>query len=219
MKQKDMEDYIERYSKRYKQHGYSAMSLGWGKNGNQIYRFNILKEVGIGTESSVLDVGCGFGDFYGFLVDSGWHGEYVGLDIVEDLLMEARRQYSGIDVRNIDILDKGFSRKFDYVISSGIFNAKLTAEDNYTYINSMLKAMLDSAEIGVAADFLSIYVDYQAELNFHADPEKIYQIIRALSRRNVLRSDYMPYEFAVYLYRNDSADPDRHVFLEYKNRF
>ena len=38
-------------------------SLGWSNYSAQQERFRVIKEIGIESEDSVLDVGCGYGDF------------------------------------------------------------------------------------------------------------------------------------------------------------
>jgi trans-aconitate methyltransferase len=186
--------------------------LGWGKGGRQHLRFKILTEIGVQKTSSVLDVGCGFGDFYKYLRNEGWHGQYVGVDIVDELLREAKIQYPDITVRNEDILTTNTRTQFDYVISSGVFNAKLQHEENYIYILQMLKRMYELATVGVAGDFMSSYTDFQHEIAFHAEPEKIFTMAKTLSKRILLRHDYMPYEFTIYLYKDDSINKEKNVF-------
>ena len=55
-------------------HGEDIRSLDWGGRSSQSQRFRVLYEIGIGLESSVLDVGCGHGDFYGYLIRKGFCG-------------------------------------------------------------------------------------------------------------------------------------------------
>src|SRR3989339_2012946 len=77
MNDKDKAVFIRRYRARYQQHGYSPVSLGWGKGGRQHLRFSVLAGIGIGKEDSVLDIGCGFGDLFGYLKSTGWKGRYL----------------------------------------------------------------------------------------------------------------------------------------------
>ena len=114
-----------RYRTRYSKHGYAPETLGWGKGGRQSLRFSVLGGIGIGTSSSVLDVGCGFGDLYSYLKKTAWSGEYLGIDLVNELLDEARRQHPGISVQNRDLLRDPLPMQYDYVVSAGIFNLKL----------------------------------------------------------------------------------------------
>lgn len=217
MKEVDKNICIERYTDRFLKNGYSPESLGWGKQNKESIRFQILREIGIGPQDSVLDVGCGFGDFRKYLLSKNWNGKYVGVDIVEALLTEARQQQPDIEVYNLDIQEKNTELdKFDFVVSSGVFNFKLEGEDNYEFIESLIKSMFEIAEKGVAVDFLSSYVDFQGASTFHSDPGKIIQICKSISKRIKVRLDYMPYEFAVYIYKEDAILNDKHVFSNFK---
>ena len=50
------------------------------------------------SDSTVLDVGCGFADLYGFLKERGWCGRYTGIDIVPGLLSTARERNPEFDL-------------------------------------------------------------------------------------------------------------------------
>lgn len=202
MKDQDIETVRERYSDRYRAHGYSPMTLGWGKNGRQEIRFQHLLEIGRLSDRSILDVGCGFGDLYGFLRERGWKGDYLGVDLVPDLIEEATRQYPDATFRVCDFEKHAFDRQYDIVIASGIFNFRLQGDDNYGHIFRMLSKMYAVSSVGVAVDFMSNWVDFQHPVAFHTDPAALVDIVKGISRRFVIRQDYMPYEFALYLYRD-----------------
>ena len=68
--------------------------------------------------------------------------------------------------------------------------------------------MLDISKKGVAMDFLSTYVDYKTKGTFHTSPEHIFKIAKKLSKRVAIRHDYLPFEFCVYLYKQDQIDKD-----------
>ena len=84
------EDRVEtraRYAARFREFGYDPRTLGWHK-GRQRVRFAAALEA-VGTQfDSLLDVGCGFGDLFGYLRERGWQGNYLGLDICPELLDE-----------------------------------------------------------------------------------------------------------------------------------
>jgi ubiquinone/menaquinone biosynthesis C-methylase UbiE len=59
-------------SKKYKEkfgHLEGVKSLGWGSDYSQQKRFDILLDIGLDINDSVLDVGCGYGDFSKNFVD------------------------------------------------------------------------------------------------------------------------------------------------------
>ena len=67
MNEKDKHAIIQRYSENLQKYGYSPKTLEWFKNRQDI-RFKALSEMGDLNNCSILDVGCGFGDLYGFLI-------------------------------------------------------------------------------------------------------------------------------------------------------
>jgi SAM-dependent methyltransferase len=219
MEDADRQDYIARYEGRLKRFGYSPESLGWGRHGRQEVRFSVLADYALCNRTvSILDVGCGFADLYDFLRARGWGGIYTGLDIVPGLLQEAHRRHPLLDLHEADITEIGDSLpQYDVVVASGVFNAELRAGDNRTHISESLNAMWDRARHHVAVDFLSTIVDFQQEGAWHTDPCWALQLARRFSRRVLLRHDYMPYEFALFVFKDDSISP-RNVFQEYEQR-
>lgn len=194
---------IERYEKRLKKFGYSPEALGWGKGGRQGIRFSVLAAEALkNPKSSVLDVGCGFGDLFGFLLDNGWHGTYTGVDIVPGLIDVAKKRNPDATFllgNSLEVLEN--IENHDYVVSSGVFNAKISG-DKKTYIKFHMEKMFCKCNISTCVDFMTTWVDYQQEGSWHTDPAWILETARSLSRRINLRMDYMPYEFSVFIYKN-----------------
>ena len=94
----------------------------------------------------------------------------------------------------------------DIAVASGILNHRLTESDNYTVAESVIRDALKCCRTAVAMDFLSDRVDYQLPHTFHFDPCRILEIAYRFSRRVVLRNDYLPFEFAVVIFRDDAVD-------------
>jgi SAM-dependent methyltransferase len=207
MKDKDKQEYIERYTNRLNIFGYSPETLGWGKNGRQDIRFSVLSQSIINTpDCSVLDIGCGFADLYTYLLNNGWKGRYVGVDLVPSLLKVAKEKNSDLELYNYDIEQSKVLGKFDYVVASGIFNAKLNDADNQQHIINSLTCMMEIANKMICVDFMSTYVDFQKEGSWHTDPAWLVNQINKLTKRFSLRYDYMPFEFAVFLHKDDSVN-------------
>ncbi len=200
-----------RYSERLKQFGYDPRTLGWSKNKEYI-RYRILSEIGRFEDCSVLDVGCGFGDFLKYLKQHGINVRYSGVDLNPDLIAVARDKHPDGTFYVGDFEDEAFEKEYDWIVTSGIFNFKL--EDNYEFIASVLGRMFQKSLKGFAADFLSSSADLQDPHLFYAEPEKIFSICKKFSRRIILRADYMPFENCIYCYKNDAFN-ERTVFSEY----
>ncbi len=220
----DKDKLLSDYRSRYHEFGYSPKTLGWDK-GKQDIRFDILTSRWDLHNKKILDIGCGFGDLNRFLKGKGLDDyEYVGVDVVDELIREAGLQNSkngNAKIRYIcsDFLEFESEEKFDYVLSSGAFNRKFVGSlDNYTFIERCLDKALDLCEPdgGIAFDFLSDRVDYQYEHTFHSSPEKILGMAYKRSRNVILRNDYMPFEFALYIFKDDSFNRSDTVFNRYR---
>ena len=218
MKAEDRSDLVQRYETRLREFGYSPSALGWGTNGRQEVRFSVLAELALkAPDSSVLDIGCGFCDLYDFLKARGWRGHYMGIDIVPGLLEVARQRHPDLDMREADITDEAtVLPECDYAISSGAFNSALSSGMGEANIEMALRKMIQRSRQAVCVDFLSSYVDFQKPGAHHTDPAWALATAKKLTRRVLLRHDYMPYEFSIFLFREDQVS-ERNIFQHFEN--
>lgn len=201
----DKQQYITRYNDRLSKYGYDPKTLGWGGGRERQYlRFRELLRIAEYSATpirSVLDIGCGFGDLYQYICERYDHVKYTGVDINDGLLQVAREIHG--DAANFCCADIGDHNMglgpHDVVIESGMFNAALLNQDQHDYIRSSLLRMYDLSKIGVAADFMTSHVDWKADGAFHLDPTEAIRIAMSISRRVVLRHDYLPYEYCIYI--------------------
>lgn len=201
MSDADKQRIIERYDARLSEHGTQFSALASGTEERRAVRFQVLSEVGISSGDSVLDLGCGFGDFAAFLTDRGIDADYTGYDINPKLIEEAERRYPGRRFEVRDVLEESFPQ-FDYVVSSSCFNLCRLDEDNYGFVERILSTSYEHARKGVSIDFLTSYVDYPSMEGFHYEPERVFAMAKKLTKRVLLRHDYPLFEFNVYLYRD-----------------
>lgn len=218
MNDSDVKNTIQRYGKRLEEFGYSPKTLGWLK-GKQDIRFNILTSLYDFENKSVLDIGCGFGDLNKTLEKKVKNYTYLGIDLCEDLIKTGRSHFNKKNINFLagDFLSLEIDRPVDWAIESGIFNHKLVNLDNYDFIKSVMKKTFETVKDGFSFDFISDKVDYKDEHIFYAAPEKILSLAYELSRNVVLRSDYMPFEFSIFVFKDDSFDKSDTIFNRYKN--
>lgn len=202
---------ITRYEKKLDEYGIDPRAMGWRDKQQQYMRFAILSQIGNLNNHSVLDIGCGFGDFFDFLTQKKIKIEYTGYDISSKLIRIAKRKYPRGTFKVKDISVENPHKKFDYVISSGIFNYKLS--DNKDFLKQMLRKSFEFCNMGVAFNMISSYVDYQDKHLYYFSPEEIFTFAKSLTKRTLLRHDYMPYEFTIYLYKREDIN-DRNIFVE-----
>ena len=197
------------------QHGANYKALDWNSPESQRLRFKIFKEIFVygkkASGVSVLDAGCGLGDLYGFFKAEGLlhrnRISYIGYDVSPKLLEAARKKYPDAKFELIDILEDRYVPKFDYVFCSGIFNIRTSEENEHLdFVKEMLFRMYDLSSCGVAVNFLSegaLPIGSPEDLNssryFYFKPDEILNFCRFVCSRYILRHDYHPGDFTVYL--------------------
>jgi len=202
----DRAAYATRYRERLVRYGHDPRTLGWS-NGRQELRFDaLLAACPLDAAGSILDVGCGFGDLFAHLRARGWSGHYTGVDFIPDLIEVGRGAHPEADLRVADVSELEGER-FDLVIASGIFNAVLLHEDPWKNVSKTLAAMFRLCRVAAASDFISSYVDYEDPGVLYTEPERVFAFAKTLTRRVRLLHDYLPFEFAVAIYRDDAVMP------------
>jgi len=215
MLEEDRAETRARYGARYREFGYNPRTLGWHK-GRQRVRFAAALEA-IGTRfGSLLDVGCGFGDLFGYLKDRDWQGNYLGLDICPELLDEGRKRFGprGARFECIDLSGEPLAFSADVAVAVGIFNHRLKG-DNLEFVAQMVHAMWAHSTQAIVVDFLSTTADRPKPDLFHAEPDAILQMALGYSKRVRLDHSYMPFEFLVAIWHDDSYSVDCPVFAPY----
>jgi SAM-dependent methyltransferase len=134
--------------------------VGWGSTQEQELLFSALL-LFYSPEMSILDVGCGRADLYGYLTRL-FQTEipYKGIDYNPNLLIFAKEKYPSVNVKTLDILN--LSEKHDWVVGSGLFNIK-EQEDLTEYAKQCIDKMYESANIGIAFNMLTGYPDNIAD--------------------------------------------------------
>ncbi len=188
------------YETRYEQHGRSHKAVGWGSFEDQVLRFEILcRDLDLNGKS-ILDVGCGLGDLVPYLeARYGENFKYTGVDIAPSFVAAAQAEYSRSNTRflchEISTLDE--AEQYDVTLISGALSYRI--EDNLNYTRTVLEKLFKMTREVLSVNFLSSYVDYQADKNFHYSPEDMFQFAKSLTRWVTLYHDYPLWEFTLQL--------------------
>jgi len=133
------------WTKLAEKYGYSTKSLDYGSDESQKKKFDIITQLGIEDDCSVLDVGCGFGDYFNYLKQCGVKNvRYCGIDITDKMVELAKEKNPSADIKQCNVLDLHDDKKFDYVISVG-FNSVKTGH-NWETLTQVLDKMWNFAK-------------------------------------------------------------------------
>jgi len=182
-----------------KRHGHNHRACDYGRYESQIEKYRVLSEVMPLNGKSVLDVGCGFGDYVDYLNDKYINVRYTGVDISKVMVEEARRLHPEKDIRQLNILDKN-PGKYDLVTANGIFY--LLGDDAPVLTKILVERMYELANHAVAFNCLSSWAKDKEKGEYYADPLEVLDLCLSITQRIVLRHDYHPRDFAIYLYKD-----------------
>jgi SAM-dependent methyltransferase len=203
------EDTARWYEDKVRRFGFDHRGLGFRNKSSQDKRFEAMLELGDFDGASLLDMGCGFGDFLAYLNGLGIEPRYTGVDICEPMIERCRERFDAGDGRFVvaDALDYEPDQRYDYVVASGLFGLdSVGARDR---IRPTLERLFAAAETGMAANFLSTRSPHPAEARIYVDPGKALEVGLGLTPAARLNHAYLPNDFTLYLYKtpawNDAA--------------
>lgn len=213
MNHKQRQRIIDAQRDAFKRHGYHPNALLWSNTEIQQIRFKVLSDIGIESGDSILDVGCGFGDYDVYLQKSGKTVDYTGLDLSAELILEGRKRFPEIELIIGDLFDLNpAAESYDYVALSGALNRKLDylsdkqeQDSSKSYARRVIKRMFQTCRKGVAFNVLDARHEWTANrwdlLSFHPDEmsDFISQSIRP--ERFQIIDGYLENDFTVYLYK------------------
>lgn len=192
-------DVASYYTARLREHGPTPAGVDWNGEASQVNRFAQLTRVITREPFSLLDVGCGYGAYAGFLQERFAAFDYVGMDISAEMLDAARARLGEAATL---VSDWASAPVCDYAVASGIFNVRFDTPD-HTWLAYILEtvAHIDAhARLGWAANFLTKYSDagrMRSHL-YYADPALLFDWAkRNASRQVALLHDYGLYEFTL----------------------
>lgn len=197
---------IKRYNKRFEKYGLEAKTLGWSCKEDQFTRFEVATRYIDFWGKSILDIGCGFADFYEFLINNDIKiKKYKGIDINNKLIEVARKRFpeNKYEVRNI-LLNNYCISQSDIITLFGLLNLKWEI-DNLTYTKEMITEAWKITKEILVVDFLSIHLikEYPKEdFIYYHNPKDVLDLCFELCDNVVLVHDYPPIpqkEFMVIL--------------------
>ncbi len=204
---------LERYNARLEQYGHDARTLGWTKR-QHLLRYDVLLSYWNLANADLLDFGCGFGDMYDYCRQSGRTDvRYHGIDLNPRLIEAGRERYPDADLRALDISTDGLPQSYDVIVASGVYNFRMA--DNWSFIRETFDLFRAKARRGFAANFITDRVDFRDESLYNADPCAVLDLAYSYSKRVVLRQDYMPFEFTIFVDLQDDFDKKYTIFPEY----
>ena len=180
------QELMDFYNRHLRDFGDAPQAVRWTPEG-QIRRYEtLLMETGDLSGKTILDFGCGKGDFYGFLRDKGVSVSYCGIDVNDNLIQLAQHKYPQTEFIALDIDEDTFHRRFDVIIGIGVFNLRIAGIEES--MKGLLKNLFPLCRESLHINFLTYYVPRRSVELFYVRPEEIVEfIITEISRTVTVR--------------------------------
>jgi SAM-dependent methyltransferase len=178
------------YKKAIKKYGVSAQGVHWKNEDTQYKRFEALtyfieNEI---QKSSIVDAGCGFGEYYNYLRQNKTIPKsYIGLDCEKAMVKKAVKRFKGIEFFQKDILCDTLP-KSDYYVCSGALNILEIDE-----VEIFLQRMYEHSYKGVVFNSLNGFTFNKV------NKKDIVQIVQKISTRFTLKEDYLENDFTIFI--------------------
>jgi SAM-dependent methyltransferase len=188
--------------------GDNFRGVGWTKKKELAeLRYQVMLDVVRDRDPvTLLDVGCGTSHLLEFLLARGeTHIRYSGLDLSTAFLAVSREKFPAVNYYQADILDVDCDiPQHDYVVMNGLFNWKgdMSQRRMWAYCQSMISRAYDLANIGIAFNVMSKYLDWERDDLFHLPFDTLASFLdRKVSRHFTTRHDYGLFEYTTYVYK------------------
>ena len=197
-----MDDQFQRIAKYYDglldRYGHGPRAVDASGMSTLLARYSVLGEVGDLSGSTVLEVGSGLGHLGEYLIEEFNGVRYRGIDISAGMVSAASKRLPTLSFENLNVLDLDETQDAaDYVLSQGTFY--LLGEKAPEMMALLIGKMFSLARKGVAFTTLSSWSEEKEAGEYYADPAETLKLCGRLAERVVLRHDYHPGDFAIYL--------------------
>jgi hypothetical protein len=115
------------------------------------------------------------------------------------MIAEAQRLHPNLALSCANVLDLPETPSYDVVNANGIFY--LLGDNAPNLMREIVRKMFSLCAKAVAFSTISSWASVHEAGEFYADPLETLAFCKTLSPYVVLRHDYLPHDFTIYLYR------------------
>ena len=181
------------YEESITQYGISAQGVHWSSEFVQYKRFEVLTQFIKDdiSKSSIIDAGCGMGEYYNYLMDNQLQPKnYLGIDCEEKMIDISKKRYPKADFSVQNVLTDELP-KADYYICSGAMNILEINEFCIFILNCYEKC-----EKGFIFNFL------KKESYTQVMKEEVLSFCKKFAYKIETTDNYLDNDFSIYLIKS-----------------
>jgi len=159
------------YNRHLKDFGDSPQAVRWTPGGQRRRYETLLNMAGDFSGKTILDFGCGNGDFYEFIKGKGISVRYCGIDVNENLIELAQSKFPDAEFIAMDIEESEFTQEFDVIFVCGVFNLRIAGIEES--MKNVLKKLYRLCRESLHVNLLTYYVPRRNVELFYVKPEEV----------------------------------------------
>jgi SAM-dependent methyltransferase len=189
---------IKFYQNKVEQHGISYKSLNWGSKQSQELRFNVLQKIGELNSGSLLDFGCGTGDFLQWLINKQLNLDYTGIDITQGMIDICKTRFPNYNFLCKNIFDEELKLRYDYILMSGVFTYT-----NFDFFKKCIEILFKNSKKGIGFNVLNkTQIDpILIEDEFSMDPFETIDFCMKYTKKIIFDNTYHKNDFTIFMYK------------------
>lgn len=190
------------YTAAIERHGPTAKGVDWkDEASHRLRQEQFLRLLTGDPTASVLDLGCGYGDFLKVLREAGHAGLYLGCDL-SPAMIDAARQSFGVGPDRRWWVGDDPADVCDFAIASGIFNVRRGADASgwAHYVETTIDKLARLGRRGFGFNMLSMSSDPERRREdlHYVDPVAMLRTcLDRYGRQIAILQDYGLWEFTV----------------------
>ncbi|MBI1371826.1 MAG: methyltransferase domain-containing protein [Phycisphaera sp.] len=202
----DLTPTVEYYRGKLREHGPGPRGMDWKDEDSQNLRFDVISRyIDFSRCPSVIDVGCGSGEFLNYCHRHNQTLDYLGIDVCPEMIDAFHARFPDESAR-LETVEQCAStgQSFDYAIASGTFNAKLDVDEHRwrEYFHASIDAMFRLCRVAAIVNMMTSFVDYRYDRLYYPTPDEVCSLtVGRLSRNFTLDHSYPLYEMTLVIFR------------------
>lgn len=177
--------------------------LGYADRQEQLFVFDGTTPIEFNAATdSILDVGCGVGDYYAYLLEIKDVAEplYTGIDYNGNMIEMAGKKYPKAKFETKDLSTE--VEQYDWVVAMSAFNIPMQ-DDMNSYVKKSIDKMYSIAKKGIALNLIhSLSGDSEKDEGLDTfDPKELFDYVYSKYKNVRIHTNYLDRDFSIQIFK------------------
>jgi len=149
---------------------YLSLTRPQDSNDRFLFGSNFIKKNKNSNNITILDVGCGSGNFYAYIKSLSSKIKYTGLDLDHEKMKSKKFKNDNFKIIDQDLRKNWFFGEFDFVWSSEVIEHLF---DDQSFFQNMVKSTKKDGYLIITTPFINSYINFANKYGWSTEPSKV----------------------------------------------